>query len=316
MASNTERFGLLKKDPIADGADTFNIQTMLNDNWDKMDGAAKKTELDAHLADYVKHPAFVVASGTANIYEVTLNPAPTEYVDGMGVIVAINLDATGVSTINVNGLGAKPIKKANGNDVTNLKANGVYTLRYNATTSNFILQGEGGEYGTVQAPQVLEGYTFGTEDGVIEGTMPNRGVFNLPLGATVPAGYYSGGTAPNGKRWASGTAVSSVGRLKFTYTTGVLSDGTFYTVEVAGLTFEPSLLILKTNNSMSIYEGNSVADYYSKTVKTFNFDENEGSYHPHNIKADVSPAYVNNSGFLLPMYDFSGSKTIEWIAYE
>ena len=46
MASYTEHLQLLKKDPVADGADTFNIQTMLNDNWDKIDEAvAKKAEL-------------------------------------------------------------------------------------------------------------------------------------------------------------------------------------------------------------------------------------------------------------------------------
>lgn len=48
MASYTEHLQLLKKDPVADGADTFNIQTMLNDNWDKIDEAvAKKAELGA-----------------------------------------------------------------------------------------------------------------------------------------------------------------------------------------------------------------------------------------------------------------------------
>lgn len=39
MASYTEHLELLKKDPVADGADTFNIQTMLNDNWEKIDAA-------------------------------------------------------------------------------------------------------------------------------------------------------------------------------------------------------------------------------------------------------------------------------------
>ncbi len=51
MAENTDRFGLLKKDPVAEGTDTFNIKTMLNDNWDKLDGAAKKTELDDAVVD-------------------------------------------------------------------------------------------------------------------------------------------------------------------------------------------------------------------------------------------------------------------------
>ncbi|MED4922891.1 phage tail protein [Anoxybacillus geothermalis] len=45
MASNTPRLGLYKKDPVADRNDTFNIQTMLNDNWDRIDqGVVLETE--------------------------------------------------------------------------------------------------------------------------------------------------------------------------------------------------------------------------------------------------------------------------------
>lgn len=49
MASNTPNLNLLKKDPVTDGNDTFNIQTMLNDNWDKIDTAVKhvQDELDS-----------------------------------------------------------------------------------------------------------------------------------------------------------------------------------------------------------------------------------------------------------------------------
>lgn len=39
MATNTPNLNLLKKDPVADGNETFNIQTMLNENWDKIDEA-------------------------------------------------------------------------------------------------------------------------------------------------------------------------------------------------------------------------------------------------------------------------------------
>lgn len=38
MASYTEKLNLLKKNPVTDGADTFNIETMMNENWDKIDG--------------------------------------------------------------------------------------------------------------------------------------------------------------------------------------------------------------------------------------------------------------------------------------
>lgn len=45
MASNTPKLGLLKKDPAMDGNETFNIQTMLNDNWDKIDEAVGNIEV-------------------------------------------------------------------------------------------------------------------------------------------------------------------------------------------------------------------------------------------------------------------------------
>ncbi len=40
MASNTENLNLLMKNPSTDGADTFNVQTMLNENWQKIDNNA------------------------------------------------------------------------------------------------------------------------------------------------------------------------------------------------------------------------------------------------------------------------------------
>lgn len=41
MASYTPNLNLYKKDPIADGNDFFNIKTMMNDNWDKIDEKVK-----------------------------------------------------------------------------------------------------------------------------------------------------------------------------------------------------------------------------------------------------------------------------------
>lgn len=40
MASNTENLNLLMKNPSTDGADTFNVDTMLNENWRKIDANA------------------------------------------------------------------------------------------------------------------------------------------------------------------------------------------------------------------------------------------------------------------------------------
>jgi len=50
LASNTPNLNLLKKDPVTDGDDTFNIKTMLNDNWDKIDAAMGQVDIpDASL---------------------------------------------------------------------------------------------------------------------------------------------------------------------------------------------------------------------------------------------------------------------------
>ncbi|MEK3888079.1 hypothetical protein [Bacillus sp. FSL K6-3431] len=37
MASNTERLDLLKINPQTDGNQTFNIDTILNENWDRLE---------------------------------------------------------------------------------------------------------------------------------------------------------------------------------------------------------------------------------------------------------------------------------------
>jgi hypothetical protein len=80
------------------------------------------TEVTSHLADYTLQVPFAAATGSANTYAVTLNPAPSALVDGLAFAVKINMDSTGASTVNVNSLGAKTIKKPNGNNMTTLKA--------------------------------------------------------------------------------------------------------------------------------------------------------------------------------------------------
>lgn len=52
MSSNTPNLGLLKKDPMVDGNETFNIETMLNENWDKVDEAVGNIKVpDASLTE-------------------------------------------------------------------------------------------------------------------------------------------------------------------------------------------------------------------------------------------------------------------------
>lgn len=130
--------------------------------------------VEDHKSDYVLQVPYGVATGLANTYTITLNPAPTSYKEGMAVAIKINTTNTGASTININGLGAKSVRKANGNNVSagNLKAGSIYSMRYNGT--NFILQGSDSA-GNATPGDVLSGKTFSNgEDTDLVGTMPSR----------------------------------------------------------------------------------------------------------------------------------------------
>lgn len=104
-----------------------------------------KTDYNAHKVDLVNHAKYAVTTGTANTYAITLSPAPTAYTEGMFISIKVNVSSNDAATLNVNALGAKIIKNADGSNVTDLIANGVYTLRYDG--SSFIVQGASGSAG-------------------------------------------------------------------------------------------------------------------------------------------------------------------------
>lgn len=145
-------------------------------------------KLASDLTDHKKDLAHVHWIGTAvgtNTLTATYEPITT-LKNGLGVAFLNATSSTLATTLNINNLGAIPILKANGNPVTNLKANGIYTIRY--ANGNFILQGEGGEYGTATASDVVVGKTIGTENGLVEGVYSNvirksSGVTLMPASA-------------------------------------------------------------------------------------------------------------------------------------
>lgn len=181
---------------------TPDFEKQFNDWLVTLQGKLQDDAIAGHITDVKSHIPFAVATGTANNYKVTLEGV-VAYVDGLGVSFSVPTNATGATTLSINDLVAVPIIKANGGAVNNLKANGVYTVRYNK--GNFTLQGEGGEYGNANADQVLKGVTIGTENGLVTGTMPNRSAeafHQLTKGVSAvagdkvylkpPNGYYDG----------------------------------------------------------------------------------------------------------------------------
>lgn len=173
---------------------------------DIVDNSITKEKLSPEVLslidDFLSHVKYAVDTGTANAKVVTFNVAPPAYVDGMGIAFKNLTQNTGAVKINVNGLGLVDVLKSNGTPLSsgNLKANSIYTVRYNGTS--FILQGEGGEYGTATANDVLVGANFGSETGLVAGAIPNHGsggtVTPGTTNQTKPAGYYASPITVNG----------------------------------------------------------------------------------------------------------------------
>lgn len=227
---------------------------------------------------------FSTMTNAGNAYSATMNPAPAAYVAGMTVRLQVNASSTGAVTINLNGLGAKNVKKANGVAVANWTINAIVTLVYNGT--DFISQGDGGS-GNAAASDLLSGKTASTDVGDIVGTMPLNVGDKIVAGAgsagqvlgVVPNAYWIGtdrlvlqdanfiaanipaslsmfglaGTGANVKRFATGT-----GNL----------DGSG-NITVTGLAFTPSFVVMyQANNTggaspvMLLNVGSTAADIW------------------------------------------------------
>lgn len=149
-----------------------------------------------------------VTEGTGTKYTVTSSKVSSLF-ESLRVSFRVHQTSGADPTLQINGLGAVPLKKPNGR-AAKLDADGVYTAVYSA--ASFILQGEGGEYGTAGASQVRAPYTIGTENGIVTGTMPTitkqgvSGTWENPMSGTtvnakvygvLPDGYYNQATELN-----------------------------------------------------------------------------------------------------------------------
>lgn len=81
-------------------------------------------------------------AGGDDTYEVTLDPAPVEYYEGMLVIFSPTTANTGATTLNVNGLGAKAIKKRHDVDLADgdIEVGQIVAVVYDGTTFQMVSQ--------------------------------------------------------------------------------------------------------------------------------------------------------------------------------
>lgn len=89
---------------LLDALDNGNLGQLL----DRFEAAIRRQDLN-----------FVTAGGTATAITVTLDPAPTDYAQLLGIPlrVAIPATSTAAATINANGLGAVTLRKQNGAEI-------------------------------------------------------------------------------------------------------------------------------------------------------------------------------------------------------
>lgn len=115
------------------------------------------------VADYVRQPAFAGTAGTATAYTVTLSPAPTSIPDGFGITIIPHATSGSNPTLNVNGLGAFPLKKQNGSNypIGKLVVGNPYTFRKVGT--DFLADSTGGN-GDALVSDVRAGKKFTNDE--------------------------------------------------------------------------------------------------------------------------------------------------------
>jgi len=70
MPENTPNLDLYLKNPVTDGADTFNIETMLNENFRKIDEKTARVGVDGKLDPTQRaEPALITVAGDLNTYK-------------------------------------------------------------------------------------------------------------------------------------------------------------------------------------------------------------------------------------------------------
>lgn len=85
---------------------------------------------------------YAITGGTANSYTASI-PNLEAYANFQRILLKIHASNTGASTVNLNTLGARPIKREDGSDVAegDLPENAIIDLIYNETGNNYVLQG-------------------------------------------------------------------------------------------------------------------------------------------------------------------------------
>lgn len=295
MSSNTKNLGLYKADPKVDGNQTFNIDTMLNENWDKIDEA-------------VSNVSVPVQSVNNKTGEITLTSEDIKLKDGDSIeefkaktstlmdnltndIANIQLVDTSVDIADPN------------NHFTATKLSEVLDELFQFASDGKTLISD------VVGSPLLATDTFQQQKHKIQ-TLKNILASNLTDLDKSSTGNESlkllvgkVGDITLGKKWASGSAVTT--------STGL--DKWEAKFSVSGLNFKPSIVLSQ-----------EVGGYYDFHIYLKNFNFNSAGKESLVLNASSSTAYwgedsyfsVYTGGFTAYVLDWKSGHTYEWVAIE
>lgn len=186
------------------------------------------------VAPGVGSNSYVVAAGT-NTITAALSPAITAYTTGMQVVVVPANDNTGAATLNLNGLGAKAVKKFDGATALasgDLQAGQPALLVYDGT--NFCLVNAGTTTNPMSAiGQIIYGGAGGAASALAANTTTTRKYLS-------ETGDGSAGAAPAWRQLnvndLSGTAGTAAGTDTYTISLGG-GAGSYFTGMFLSLVF-------------------------------------------------------------------------------
>ena len=285
------------------------------------------------------NPFYVATQSGTNVYKVTTGLNKTSLTNGYSIKVAIPSNSNGAVSITVDSV-TVPVKKPNGNAVTNFKQNGVYSLTY--YNSVFILASGGVDDVNFSASDLLTGKSANDSNGEkVNGTMPNKGAVTASLNCggsyTIPAGYHNGSGKVTANSLASQTSANAAAKdiikgktawvngSKLTGTATVESLGgmpILYSVTMNGIangyifpyTTAPDVnyvvIIMKDNTNSKVYITSRYATtnypsyFYTQTTVTNDL-----------FKSDYSISGYMNTGGLKFKGNISGNVTITVIKF-
>lgn len=290
MASNTPRLGLYKKDPISDANDTFNIQTMLNDNWDKIDGKVAILGPDGKiLSEQLPQQSLPSASTTqAGIVKLndTLTSTSTTQAATANAVKQVN-DAVVAHSADTaaHGIGDKSTLLTTNKNTIVEAINELFTSANNGKSS----------IAAVIGSPATSGDTFATLVNHIQNAK-NTMATNLTNKGTSASGTESLQALANkianvntGKKYATGSGTTS-GKGAFT---------------VSGLAFTPSIIIVE------FYLGFSYRIVYSNKYFTV-----MNSYAYYAGGTSNTDGWSVGPGTFTVTIQFAPNTAVLWWAYE